>query len=87
MSELKIDKEKVLEAMKECPDFARIAKKLWGDEVVDNPWQDITLDYHVVELHGPQILHGYEFSHQWNRVKAMRIWTDEKGYIHITYHE
>lgn len=33
MEELKIDKAKVLEAMKECPEFARVAKKLWEKEL------------------------------------------------------
>ena len=31
--ELKIDKDKVLEAIKECPEFERIARKLWPEEL------------------------------------------------------
>ena len=31
--ELKIDKTKVLEVMKACPEFERIARKLWPEEL------------------------------------------------------
>jgi len=70
--ELKIDKDKVLEAIKECPEFERIARKLWPEELEEKSKFEIgdivegTQDYVNTPVKGKMgIIKDMDLLHPW----------------------
>ena len=56
--ELKINKDKVLEAMEKCPEFERIAKMLWPNESEEKPKFEIGDIIQATEHHDSRFTKG-----------------------------
>ena len=56
--ELKIDKDKVLEAIKECSEFERIARKLWPEELEEKSMFEIGDIIQATEHHDSRFTKG-----------------------------